>query len=94
MNTLESSVGGDAKALKEIGQGNGTNTSGFSAMLSGYRNSSGVFIDVNSTGFIYSSTEGSTNEAWYMYLIDTYSTVGYYNNLKYFGMTIRCLNKL
>ncbi len=42
--TLSSAVGGDGNALKAIGQGSGggegTNTSGFSALLAGYRHSS------------------------------------------------------
>lgn len=45
-DTLLSSVNGDGDALKTIGQGSGTNTSGFSSLLSGF-NALTAFINLN-----------------------------------------------
>ena len=47
----------NSNVLKEIGQGAGTNTSGFSALLAGYREPHGNFTVLNDyTGF-WTSTE-------------------------------------
>ena len=58
--TCSTAVGGDGNALKTIGQGMGdgagTNTSGFSILLAGCRNEFGLFINLGYDANIWSST--------------------------------------
>lgn len=58
--TLSTTVGGDGNALKAKGQGSGpgagTNMSGFSGLLAGYRSPQGVFFALSMDLFIRSST--------------------------------------
>jgi len=76
----------DGDALKAIGQGTGTNTSGFSALLAGERTNFSYFLGVLGYSFFYSSTD-----AYYMNLqegsgiIDLRYTT--YDN----GFSIRCI---
>jgi uncharacterized protein (TIGR02145 family) len=62
-STLNDFVVGNGNSLKSLGQGNvggvGTNISGFSALLAGYRVSDGSFDAVDFWTFFWSSTEGS-----------------------------------
>jgi uncharacterized protein (TIGR02145 family) len=95
---LSASVGGDANALKAVGQGigpgggAGTNTSGFSAMLVGYRayiDSS--FIFTGEISYFWSSTEYSVNFAYGRRLYSTNSvflTMGYFDDYAY---SVRCV---
>jgi hypothetical protein len=53
-NTLSLSVGWDGNALKEVGQGEGTNTSGFSCLLSG-DNQLTSFYDLADSANLWSS---------------------------------------
>ncbi len=93
--TLSTTVGGDGNALKEIGQGTGTgagtNTSGFSALLSGYRGSSGTFYDLGYLTFFWSSTEDYTSYAYVMSLSYNSSNVYFYYGYKASGFSVRCL---
>jgi len=92
---LASSVSGDGNALKRQDQGTGgglgTNTSGFSALLVGYRYTDASFYAFNDNAFLYSSSPGSSTEAYYMYLESNTSTIGYYPNNRLYGMNIRCV---
>jgi len=95
LQALSGAVGGDGNALKAIGQGSGdyagTNTSGFSALLAGYRsNGSGSFYQLANTGYFWSSTENSSN-AYYMRLFSYASSVGLGIVDKYYAYSIRCL---
>jgi len=55
--TLAALVIDDDNALKEVGQGTGTNTSGFSALLGGYRLYNGSFNGLGDGAHFWSSTE-------------------------------------
>ena len=92
--TLNTAVGGDGNALKEIGQGTGggvgTNTSGFSALLSGYRDS-GYFTSLGYSTFFWSSTWNGAYVAYYMSLNFNGSTIYFYDIYKEYGFSVRCL---
>jgi uncharacterized protein (TIGR02145 family) len=97
--TLYTTVGGDGNALKEIGQGGGagvgTNTSGFSALLSGYRNYFGYFNNLGYSSVFWSSTEYNTYHAFFMNLgtNDSVIILYYYDN-KGYGFSVRCVNDI
>src|ERR1035438_8652133 len=71
--TLSTTVSGDGNKLKAIGQGTGTgagtNTSGFSALLAGYRHGNGGFYSLGYLTYIWSSTESNAAYAYGMYQI-------------------------
>jgi uncharacterized protein (TIGR02145 family) len=93
--TLAAAVGNDGNALKAIGQGSGsgagTNTSGFSALLAGYRNYLGYFFSLGVDADFWSSTEDNASIAYILDLIYNNSEVylGYGN--KGNGFSVRCL---
>jgi len=88
---LATTVGNDGKALKEIGQGNGTNLSGFSALLSGGRSLSLGFIDEGYISYFWSSTESAETWANYMHLYSNTEIVHFSTDIKVDGLSIRCL---
>src|SRR5664280_354510 len=83
--TLLTTVSGDGNKLKAIGQGTGTgagtNTSGFSALLAGYRSLDGSIGYLGSYTSFWSSTEIPALNASYMSLNGSGSgiTLPYYN---------------
>ncbi len=92
--TLATTVNYDGNSLKAIGQGtgngHGTNTSGFSALLAGYRFGSGFFYYLGLYANFWSSSEG----AYYAYYLNLYfngSTITLYYYGKDFGLSVRCL---
>ena len=93
--TLSTTVSGDGNKLKAIGQGTGngagTNTSGFSALLAGDRSNSngGYFIGLGFSTSFWSSTEYA-EYADFVYLYSSDSNVGFYNNYKVNGFSVRC----
>lgn len=89
--TLSTAVGDDGNALKAIGQGTGTNTSGFSALLSGNRNNNGNFNNLGNNTNFWSSTENNTNNAYNMNLNNNDSNINYNNNNKKNGFSVRCV---
>jgi uncharacterized protein (TIGR02145 family) len=93
--TLSSTVGGDGNALKEIGQGTGggagTNTSGFSALLAGYRGYDGYFFNLGYTTYFWSSTEYDASIVNHLYLIYTDSSIYLFYYYKGYGFSVRCL---
>jgi uncharacterized protein (TIGR02145 family) len=93
--TLSATVGGDGNALKAIGQGTGdgagTNTSGFSALLAGYRNTQGGFYDLGSTGHIWSSSQITASDALNLPLIWDDGGVNLSATEKPHGFSVRCL---
>ena len=93
--TLKSAVVGDGNALKAIGQGTaggaGTNTSGFSALLAGFRYYGGDFRNLNGDADFWSSTQGSANSAYHMNLTSSNSNITFYDSDKEFGFSVRCL---
>jgi uncharacterized protein (TIGR02145 family) len=72
---------------------NGQNTSGFSGLPSGFRSTfreSGKFIGVGSMVYFWSSTETHPNFANNL-LISSGASIRYFNELKSFGLSVRCV---
>lgn len=95
IETLATVVSYDGNALKAVGQGIikgiGTNTSGFSALLAGYRNYVGYFSNLGLATYFWSSTVYGVAIMYGIYLYDDDSHVGFYDyNMKY-GFSVRCL---
>lgn len=96
IQTLAITVAGDANALKASGQGSGegagTNTSGFSALLAGYRFYSGSFISMGIESYFWSSTEYDISSAGNLslYYDDNLIYLGA-NDYKDYGFSIRCV---
>ena len=98
----ESVAGGKMKTTgtKEAGTGlwyspnaGATDESGFSALPAGLRNYNGNFYDIGSYCDWWTSTENSTNLAWYRQINTNnpgvYRYYGYYG--KTFGFSVRCV---
>jgi uncharacterized protein (TIGR02145 family) len=92
--TLAATVSNDGNSLKAVGQGTGsgagTNTSGFSALLAGYRDYGGSFFYLGYYTFFWSSTEYDASDAYYMYLYYSDSNIGFSNGNKENGSSVRC----
>ncbi|MGA7722731.1 MAG: fibrobacter succinogenes major paralogous domain-containing protein [Ignavibacteriaceae bacterium] len=93
--TLEAAVNEDGNALKEIGKGlgngAGTNRSGFSALLEGLRYYNGAFYDLDYHTYFWSSTEYDTGNADDLYLYHRGSRIYLDFNVKDFGFSVRCV---
>lgn len=93
--TLKAAVSDDGNALKAVGQGSGsgagTNTSGFSALLAGYRYVNGYFGHLGYDAVFWSSTEGGTSPARNMSLLYNDSNIFVNFGFKKDGFSIRCL---
>jgi uncharacterized protein (TIGR02145 family) len=93
--TLAVAVNNDGNSLKAIGQGTeggaGTNTSGFSALLAGYRNYDSHFYYLGSYTNFVSSTEVDGNYAFTLDLRGSDSGIRLYEDHKIFGFSVRCL---
>jgi uncharacterized protein (TIGR02145 family) len=93
--TIRDAVVGDGNALKPIGQGTGggagTNTSGFSALLAGYRSFDVFFTSLSTFAIFWSSTEYDVGVAYDLNLFNVNSsfTLDYFN--KDYGFSVRCL---
>jgi uncharacterized protein (TIGR02145 family) len=95
--TFSSAVGGDGNALKAAGQGTGggagTNMSGFSALLAGYKYSlDGFFNDLGSLAYFWSSSEYNATNASTLVLY-VYDSSIYLLEYPYktYGFSVRCL---
>jgi uncharacterized protein (TIGR02145 family) len=94
--TLKTAVSDDGNALKAMGQGTGagegTNTSGFSALLTGYRDMNGSFYNLGIYSFTWSSTENNSATAFDMALYNNSSLINLsYSNDKTYGFPVRCV---
>ncbi len=93
--TLSAIVGSDGNALKAIGQGAGsgagTNTSGFSALLAGYRLGSNFFAGLGYGTRFWGSTEHGTTRVNGLYLDIMNSNIIMDDCGKEGGYSIRCL---
>jgi len=99
--TLTTELGGESVAggkMKSVGTSfwnspntEATNSSGFSVLPGGYRNSDGSFINIRDFAFVWSATEYDGNFAWYRRL--NYSVVYVYRTTsdKSVGASVRCL---
>ena len=63
----------------------------FTALPGGYRGSDGTFGNIGLSGYWWSSTEGSTSNAWYRTLTYLSSYVGRHYYSKEGGFSVRCL---
>ncbi len=92
---LSAAVGGDGNALKAIGQGSGqgagTNTSGFSALLAGYRETNGNFSDSGSNLVVWSSVGFDTTTAFGLVLSGLNAAVVLDGGDQHYGFSVRCL---
>ncbi len=68
--------------------GNGTDSSGFSALPGGFRDSNTYFYGYGTKGYWWIS---STGEGWYRYLHCDYSTVYRMGGNKLNGFSVRCV---
>ena len=100
--TLTDSLGGESVAgskMKSKGitywssQSAGTdNSSGFSALPGGYRNSDGSFASIRNFAFFWSATESDNGYAWGRGLYSSNGFVGRGSgDGKSFGASVRCL---
>jgi uncharacterized protein (TIGR02145 family) len=69
---------------------NGTNSSGFTALMSGYRDTNSSFYSLDSRTHFWSSTE-SGSFAWRRSLGTSNFTVGRNTDSKEYGFSVRCL---
>ena len=76
---------------KLVSKGNGTNSSGFSCLPGGNRSYDGSFYDIGEYGSWWSSTEFSTDFAWFRFL--SYGSGFVFRDYfsKQEGMSVRCL---
>jgi uncharacterized protein (TIGR02145 family) len=92
--SLATTVSNNGNALKAVGQGTGsgagTNISGFSALVAGYRIYFGYFYDLGYYTYFWSSTEYSATGAYDMYQYSNDSGIGFLYNVKVFGFSVRC----
>ncbi|OGU65819.1 MAG: hypothetical protein A2499_11850 [Stygiobacter sp. RIFOXYC12_FULL_38_8] len=88
-------VQNNGNSLKVFGSGTGagagTNTSGFSALLSGYRGNDGNFSFLNSFVRFWSSETFSSFEASIMQLYNNLGNIAFGGGDKEFGYCIRCI---
>jgi uncharacterized protein (TIGR02145 family) len=95
--TLATTVSNNTNALKAVGQGTdsgaGTNTSGFSALLSGYSTHGyfGYFFNLVHTTYFCSSTEYDAWDSYNMFLNYNDSYIYFPANYKTNGSSVRCL---
>jgi uncharacterized protein (TIGR02145 family) len=68
-----------------------TNESGFSALPGGYRLSIGTFLGMGLDADFWSSTELSSNYAWYRYLSCDHSQVSRGSFIMQCGFSVRCV---
>lgn len=92
--TLRTAVGDNGNSLKAIGQGTGngagTNTSGFSALLAGRHYNGGYFYSLDYGTYFWSSTEINATDALSLYLCNSDSNI-YFSSGKDIGFSVRCL---
>ena len=91
-------LGGEAVAGKKMKSntgwsenGNGINSSGFTALPGGFRNYFGAFYYIGSYGFWWSSTKVSADDAWFRALGYNYGDLYRGTNHKVDGFSVRCL---
>jgi uncharacterized protein (TIGR02145 family) len=91
---LVTEVGGKViagKKLKSINGWNGTDDYDFSALPGGYRYNDGSFGNAGDLGYWWTTTEGSSDDAYYWHMYDNNDNVNEDSNLKSFGFSVRCI---
>ena len=96
MQELFNTVNGSGNALKGIGVGSGdgvgTDISGFSALLAGYRDDLyGMFNDQNNNTSFWISNETTISSAKYLGLISNYDNIIFNETSKNNGYSVRCV---
>lgn len=71
--------------------GNGIDKYGFSALPGGFRNPGGRFNRFGHQGLWWSSTEHSTDSAWYLGIASSGIHETRYYNPKHWGFSVRCV---
>jgi uncharacterized protein (TIGR02145 family) len=94
-------LGGESVAggkLKEVGTAHwsnpdtgATSASGFSALPGGYLDLNGYFVGLGDYAYFWSSSEHSSDYAWYRSLDYDYSGVSRYENNKHYGFSVRLI---
>lgn len=98
-NKLNTTINADGNTLKAVGQGRGngvgTDASGFSAYLTGYRFNDGVFAYQGEYAMFVTSNQANSSDAYYMFLqaANNYWGLNYTSNngSKYAGFSLRCI---
>jgi uncharacterized protein (TIGR02145 family) len=95
LKILELFVGNDGNALKMKGEGKGvnkgTNTTGFSAWLAGYRNHLGDFANIGNYAAFWTSEEYNATNANSVFLNNVNNGIAFSNNNKEYGFSVRCV---
>jgi uncharacterized protein (TIGR02145 family) len=95
LQTLDSLENQDGNSLKAVGQGTGpgagTNTSGFSVLLAGFRQYNGTLGGLGNITGIWSSTENGSANAYYVYLWGGVSDISFSLIDKGYGFSVRCV---
>lgn len=95
IQTLATKVNNDGNALKAVGQGSGagagTNASGFSALLTGFRSYGGGFGSLGSYAYFWSSTEHHAETANFLGLSSGGIGISFSINGKNDGFSVRCV---
>jgi uncharacterized protein (TIGR02145 family) len=97
--TLVTTISNDGNALKAIGQGSGsgagTNTSGFSALLAGYRQSydggGGSFFSKTESASILTINDPNVTSVSNLYLYFSDNSINFDVTSKTFGFSVRCV---
>jgi uncharacterized protein (TIGR02145 family) len=96
---LINSSGGEVVAyskLKEAGESHwqkydsGTNEIGFTALPGGLRNNTGSFVDIETRGYWWSSSENGMYLAWNRLISYDMNSIFRYLSLKRNGLSVRC----
>ena len=94
-DTLRAVVNYNGNALKSVGQGmgngTGTDSSGFSALLAGSRNYYGIFNLLGSSAFLWSSRGYYAASAYSMYFLYNGSNIYMNDGYEDYGFSIRCI---
>jgi uncharacterized protein (TIGR02145 family) len=95
--TLMSAVNNNGNDLKDLGQGSdlgaGTNASGFSAILSGFRQTDGTFYPIGYYSNFWGSTRTDTLKSFGISLTNYDNSVYLGGNASVgYGLSIRCIN--
>ncbi|HNV51411.1 MAG TPA: fibrobacter succinogenes major paralogous domain-containing protein [Tenuifilaceae bacterium] len=101
LETLVNYLGGPSNAsikLKEkgtlhwiYGNSNATNESNFTALPGGNRVASGSYMDINASGFWWSSSTSTTDKMYCLQLIDNTDAAFIYEIDNNYGFSIRCI---
>jgi uncharacterized protein (TIGR02145 family) len=93
--TLKTAINNNGNTLKALGQGTGdgtgTDSTGFSALMTGYYNVEGGFQSLISETYSWSSTETDEDGATRLGLKDNNNKFGLGHNDKVRGYSVRCI---